>query len=162
MPVVEVRARVAGADPDSIFDVIADFERYPELTEAVRSVRVDGSDELGALHSAWEVYFRNGILRWSEQDVLLRDERRIAFEQTEGDFARFAGEWRIEPVDEGCTVVFVAEFDLGIPTLAYMIDPIAESALRENLAKILVGLIDRPIEFAELPPAPEPAVREAA
>ena len=43
---------------------------------------------------------------------------------------------------------FSVDFDLGMPTLAPMIDPIAESTLRENVVAIVRGLTRRPVELA--------------
>ena len=69
MRTVEMHARVPDARADEVFDRISDFERYSELTDAVRQVKVTASSG-GALVSEWEVTFRDGILRWSEEDEI--------------------------------------------------------------------------------------------
>jgi ribosome-associated toxin RatA of RatAB toxin-antitoxin module len=139
MRIVKMTTPLSGA-PDDVFERICDFERYPELTDAVRSVVVTPHAD-GTLASAWEVNFRNGILRWSETDRVDHEQRTIDFEQLDGDFEAFTGRWSVAPRDGGgCTVGFEAAFDLGMPTLAAMLDPIAEGALRENVARILDGL----------------------
>ncbi|MDV3205559.1 MAG: cyclase, partial [Rhodococcus ruber] len=89
---------------------------------------------------SWTVKFRKGLLRWTEHDVLDRDAGTIAFTQLEGDFEVFDGTWRIGRTEDGASVVFDARFDLGIPSLADILDPVAEGALRENIALILSGL----------------------
>ena len=146
MRIVNITARIGDARPEDVFDRICDFERYPELTDAVRSVIVVARDD-GSVASEWEVRFRNGILRWSETDRIDAARRTIDFEQLDGDFESFAGRWSVHARDGGCTVGFEAAFDLGMPTLAEMLDPIAESALRENVARILTGLTGRPVEL---------------
>ena len=90
--------------------------------------------------SAWEVEFRNGLLRWTEQDDFDRDALRITFAQIEGDLEAFSGQWNVIPVDHGCVVTFFAEFDLGIPSLAAFLEPVAQSAIEENVSKVLWGL----------------------
>lgn len=137
---VQVTAIVPATAPAEAYEVLSDFERYPELTHAVRSVTaVHGED--GTVTSEWEVYFRNGILRWTEADRLDESTLTIAFEQTDGDFDHFSGAWTVEPAGDGCTVRFSASFDLGMPSIAHIIDPIAELALRDNIAIILRGLL---------------------
>lgn len=145
MRTVEIVARVKGRSPSEVFEVLSDFERYPELTEAVHAVSIEGGNG-PRLVSTWEVGFRNGVLRWTEEDEFDGERRTIAFNQLDGDFEHFAGVWRVEDAEDGCVVRLRAEFDLGMPTLADMLDPIAESALRENMTQIVEGLFDRPVE----------------
>ncbi|WP_214324430.1 type II toxin-antitoxin system RatA family toxin [Nonomuraea sediminis] len=136
---VTLTAHVPAAQAGPVFDTLADFGRYPDHTDAVREVVVRQA-EGGALDSDWAVNFRNGVLRWSERDVVDAGERTITFAQTEGDFDRFDGAWRVEQVDGDVVIRFEAEFDLGMPSLAPLIDPIAARTLVENLQRILVGL----------------------
>jgi hypothetical protein len=46
-------------------------------------------------------------------------------------------------------VVFTASFDLGMPSLAGIIDPIAEHTLRENMCSILRGLLGPGVKFLD-------------
>jgi len=140
MPRVIVVGRT-GLDADTAYDRICDFPRYPQLTEAVRDVVITETDDDGGLVSAWTVRFRDGLLRWTERDVFRPLARTIVFTQLKGDFATFEGEWSVEPEGTGCRVTFDSVFDLGIPTLAAIIDPIAESTLRGNVLMILGGLL---------------------
>jgi ribosome-associated toxin RatA of RatAB toxin-antitoxin module len=158
---VVIDALVPDRAPREVFDRISDLERYPEYTDAVRSVQVEAIDEgqAATLLSHWEVVFRNGIMRWSERDTFDVAELSIEFEQTAGDFETFTGRWLVEPGEEGTAVRFVAEFDLGLPTIAEIIDPIAESTLRNNIARILGGLLPGVLVLAPAEPdlAAEPA-----
>ena len=94
----------------------------------------------GGLDSTWEVNFGNGVLIWSEHDVVDRAGLSITFVQTAGDFERFDGGWRVAQAGDDVAVRFDAAFDLGMPGLAPIIDPIAERALVDNIQRILVGL----------------------
>jgi hypothetical protein len=66
----------------------------------------------------------------------------------DGDFAAFTGSWAIEPDGEGSIVRFQASFDLGMPSLAPMIDPIAQRTLADNVRAILGGLLGPAVTFA--------------
>jgi ribosome-associated toxin RatA of RatAB toxin-antitoxin module len=123
-----------------IFPILSDFERYPQLTDAVRSVAVTHAPD-GVVVSTWEVYFRTGILRWTEEDRFDPSSYTITFNQTEGDVEYFAGAWTLEDGNDGCTVRFTADLDLGIPALGSILEPIAERALKDNIRAILNGLL---------------------
>ncbi len=146
MPVVAVTAVVPRRRPDDVFVTIADFAAYPRHTEAVREVAVR-SDGDGALESDWEVNFRNGVLAWTERDDVDPTARKIVFEQLDGDFAVFTGSWAVAPDGDGTVVRFEATFDLGMPSLAPMVDPIAERALVDNIRAILEGLLGPAVTF---------------
>ena len=132
MPLVRVDRTLPDVPADRLFAHVADFERYPLLTDTVRAVRIRGTV------SDWEVNFRKGILRWTEEDTVDPASRTIGFRQIEGDLARFDGAWRISPTgDGGSHIVFEAEFDLGMPSLAEMLDPVAERALLANVGALV-------------------------
>lgn len=160
---VEMPAFLPGARVEAVFDTLTQFERYPSLVGVVRSVKILERPAQGPLTSAWEVYFRNGVLSWTEADWLRRDEQRIDFEQTEGDFDEFSGAWVLTARDGGVDVLFSADFDFGIPSLASIIDPVAARVLTETIQLILRGLFDE-VSFpnGELVPTPAPGSAPAA
>ncbi|MCZ4611905.1 aromatase/cyclase [Streptomyces sp. Lzd4kr] len=137
---VVLHAIAGGSEPATVYHRITDFRRYPELTDTVREVRVDALPD-GSVVSDWTVSFRGGLMRWRERDTFAPDTLTLTFEQLSGDFQTFEGSWRCEPCEGGTLVVFTASFDLGIPTLAEILDPVAESTLRTNIARILAGLV---------------------
>ncbi|MFL6129445.1 MAG: type II toxin-antitoxin system RatA family toxin [Mycobacteriales bacterium] len=148
MPTVTITSRVPDADAGRVFARIADFPAYARYTEAVRDVRVDRTDG-DTVSSTWSVNFRNGVLRWSEVDRIDPGRRTIDFVQTAGDFTHFAGSWRVTGDGSRVEVVFRADFDLGMPSLAAMIDPIAEEALTDNMRLILRGLLGADVQITD-------------
>lgn len=142
---VHMRMLVRGGEAKGTFAKICNFESYPQLTDAVQRVTLTVS-EGGHAVSDWEVLFRNGRLRWSEEDDFDPERLTIRFRQLEGDFESFGGIWSVDEDRAGCAVSLQAEFDLGMPTLAEMLDPVAESALRENVVRIVEGVVGSPIE----------------
>jgi ribosome-associated toxin RatA of RatAB toxin-antitoxin module len=134
--------RSARISADTAYDRIRRFETYPGLVDEVRSVVIHGDDGGGPITSDWEVYFRNGPLRWSEIDYFQEEQRKIIFEQTTGDFEVFRGSWAVEPLDAGCEVTFSTTFDFGIPSLAGILEPIAAKVLKEGIALVLHRLLE--------------------
>lgn len=137
---VEIGMSVPGVGPDDAYRTVGDFAQYPHLTDVVRKVTLSPSTDPKWSFSSWEVIFRDGVLHWSERDVFDDVDRTIRFEQTEGDLAEFTGAWSVVAADQGSAVHFDAYFDLGIPSLGPIIDPIAEATLRQTTVAILKGL----------------------
>ncbi|MFI6701070.1 type II toxin-antitoxin system RatA family toxin [Streptomyces sp. NPDC050509] len=136
---VQVIIRVHDVDAAAAFERVGAFNRYAELSDVIRSVtsrQVNGTEEV----SDWDVYFRNGILSWSETDLFDRDNLTITFEQIDGDFAEFAGVWRLTADGQDCLVDFSAEFDFGIPSLAGILDPVAERVFKETIARVVISI----------------------
>ncbi|MFF0816701.1 type II toxin-antitoxin system RatA family toxin [Rhodococcus sp. NPDC003318] len=129
-----------GCDADEAYRRVSDFERYPQLVDEVRSITVQESTG-GVTASDWEVFFRNGPLRWSEVDYFQPEIRRITFEQTAGYFEVFRGNWQVDPVRDGCVVNFEVTFDFGIPSLVGVLEPIATKVLKEGIALALLQLL---------------------
>src|SRR5262249_41153050 len=146
---VTIRTRTTAHDAAAAYARISDFARYPELTETVRDVDLQPPQADGSIVSEWTVAFRNGLLRWTERDVLDPAALTITFTQLAGDFETFFGTWRVEPVTDATAITFEAVFDLGIPSLADILDPVAEATLRGNILVILRGLLGE-VELAEL------------
>ncbi len=136
---VTLTAHVPGQYATEVYERLCDFGCYPAHSDAVRSVTVTDVTDHVTL-SRWEVAFRNGILRWTEEDTFDRAALRIDFAQLEGDVDEFAGSWVCADADGGSRVTFAARIDLGIPTLADVLEPIATRALLENTTSIVRGL----------------------
>lgn len=132
----------SSVDADNAYQKISRFEQYPDLVDEVRSVRVlDGGVSADTLHSEWEVYFRNGPLRWAEVDYFQPGLRRITFEQTSGDFHIFRGSWQVRSLPEGCEVIFETTFDFGIVSLEGVLEPVATKVLKEGIGIVLHRLL---------------------
>jgi ribosome-associated toxin RatA of RatAB toxin-antitoxin module len=140
MRTVRLRLQVPGKTASEVYQTLADFERYPELSDAVRSVAVTEVSENRTV-SAWEVTFRAGLLRWTEEDTFDPDALSITFRQLEGDAAVFDGSWECVDAAPGSEIVFSARLDMGIPSLADALEPIAVRTLAGNIVSIVRGLV---------------------
>jgi ribosome-associated toxin RatA of RatAB toxin-antitoxin module len=150
---VVMHAMLRGGDATKAYERLADFTAYPDFTDTVRTVSVTILSPT-EVESTWEVNFRKGILVWSEHDHLDPVARRIVFEQITGDFAMFTGSWLVINGEGVVRVEFSSRFDLGIASLAALIDPVACAALRDAVRDILLGLFGPEIEINVLEAAP--------
>jgi len=123
-----------------VYETLTDFERYPALCEAVQNVAVtEVSDNFAVSH--WEVTFRAGKLRWTEADTFDPGASSITFRQLEGDMAVFDGSWECTDAAHGSEIFFCASLDMGIPSLADALEPIAARTLIDNIVSIVRGLV---------------------
>ncbi|RDI35589.1 ribosome-associated toxin RatA of RatAB toxin-antitoxin module [Rhodococcus sp. AG1013] len=149
---VVMHIRAEHVQPEAAYTRISDFARYPELTETVLALELEPAQADGSVISSWLVRFRKGTLRWTERDVLDPIARRIEFAQISGDFLTMEGSWQLdpEPDRDGVLIRFETRFDLGIPSLAEILDPVAESTLRSNIVLILTGLLGSVVDVGPL------------
>lgn len=156
MSVSVVISAISDVAPDEAFRRLAAYERYPDQTTTVLSVDIEQRDS--GSFSTWRVDFRGGVLCWTEKDEVDVSARSLTFRQVEGDLDLFEGAWLVTGVGDGSQLVFTAELDMGIPTLAPIIDPVARQALQSNIRAILRGLFsDARLDWVDpAPVAPGP------
>jgi ribosome-associated toxin RatA of RatAB toxin-antitoxin module len=142
MRIVRLQLHVPHRSAGDVYATLADFERYPQLSQAVRSVAVTEVSQNRTV-SAWEVTFRAGLLRWTEEDTFDPGARSITFRQLEGDIAIFEGSWLCLDNPPGSEILFSAQLDMGIPSLADALEPIAARTLIDNTVLIVRGLVGR-------------------
>ena len=142
MRTLRLRLHVPDKPASEVYATLADFGRYPELCDAVRSVVVTEVSENRTV-SHWEVTFRAGLLRWTEEDTFDPGALSITFRQLEGDAAVFDGSWQCADAEQGSEIVFAARLDMGIPSLADALEPIAVRTLIDNIVSIVRGLVGR-------------------
>jgi len=140
MRTVCLRLHVPHKPASDVYATLAEFERYPDLCDAVQNVAVTEVSE-NLTVSSWEVTFRAGLLRWTEEDTFDPGALSITFRQLEGDIAIFDGSWQCVDATPGSEIVFYAKLDMGIPSLADALEPIAVRTLIDNIASIVRGLV---------------------
>jgi len=140
MRTVLLRLHVPDQSASDVYAALADFERYPVLCEAVQSVAVTEVSENRTV-SRWEVTFRAGLLCWTEEDTFEPGTLTITFRQLDGDIPVFDGSWQCVDAVPGSEVLFSARLDMGIPSLADALEPIAARTLIDNIVSIVRGLV---------------------
>ena len=136
---VEITISAPGTDPNEVFRNLSDYEAYPERTDAVLRVTLSAGAG-GRERCTWEVKFRRGILIWTEEGTVDTERRRIEFTLVDGDLDALTGHWQVDEVPAGSLIHFACAFDMGIPTLAHLIEPVAADTLRANVVDMCKGL----------------------
>jgi ribosome-associated toxin RatA of RatAB toxin-antitoxin module len=129
------------APVERVWKAVVDIEAYPASMDSVRWVRVVEEDGPRLRRSAWSIVLKGSILEWEEQERLDPVAHVMGFDQVRGDLERFTGRWVLEEQRPGVTrVLLEISFEIGIPLLADMLNPVAQRSLRENCAEMLRGV----------------------
>lgn len=140
MPHVDVNLPIEAPVAET-WRAVTRLEDYAAYMENVESVSVLGQTETGARVSAWSVLLKGSVLEWVEEDELDETTRTMTFTQVSGDLDEFKGYWRVDDRGDGTSVVtFSVDFEIGIPLLADMLNPVASKALRENSERMLQAI----------------------
>ena len=144
----EMNGHLSGVSAADAFARLSDFASYAELAPSIRSIQIEQLDEQ-TVRTKWNVNFRGGTMRWTEDDRLDPDAGTITFKLVEGSLKQFEGAWEVSDADGGSDVRFTCDFALGMPAMATFIDPLAERAIRDNVREILKGLFGAAYEPGE-------------
>ncbi len=140
MPSVSLDINI-NASVDRVWEAVLDIERYSDSMENVRWVKILERDGATLRRSAWSIVLKGSILEWQEEDRIDPEAHTVRFQQLSGDLAEFDGEWNLEELEPGLTrVTFDVSFEIGIPLLAEMLNPVAQRSLGENCKEMLAGV----------------------
>jgi ribosome-associated toxin RatA of RatAB toxin-antitoxin module len=129
------------APADRVWEAVVDVERYPESMENVRWAKILEYEHADARKTAWSVLLKGSILEWRDRETLDHVARVMSFEQLSGDMEVFTGSWELTELGpERTAVKLEMRFEIGIPLLADMLNPVAERALRGNARDMLLGV----------------------
>jgi ribosome-associated toxin RatA of RatAB toxin-antitoxin module len=137
---LEVTASITGQSASELFPLLCDMEQYPKSCEAILSLKVSSSENSTTI-SKWTVKFGHGVATWTEEDLVDVAATTIRFRRLSGDIDSFTGSWIVRDNEDGCTVHFAADFDIGLPGLAVIIEPMIASTLRQNITAIMKGIL---------------------
>jgi ribosome-associated toxin RatA of RatAB toxin-antitoxin module len=139
MPRIKV-TEILDAPIKDVWELICDLDSYPRIMDPVRSIKILSKGKDWTL-VGWEVELKGSILRWTEREDRYPQNYRVVYEQVDGDLEMLQGHWELREIDGNRTeATLEIEFEIGIPMLRDMLNPIAERALRENARIMLRSL----------------------
>ncbi len=140
MPEVKVDLTI-DAPIETVWETVVDVESYQNTMDTVRWVKIVERRDKRVRCAAWSVLLKGSILEWEEEEHLDLAAHRIEFRQLRGDLEHFDGRWVLEAAGaERTTVLFEVVFEIGIPLLAEMLNPVAQRSLQENCTEMLRGI----------------------
>ena len=138
MPIVQTTLAIPNVELQAVWQAVSAFDKYPETMESVLSVDFLERSDSTAI-SSWRVSLNGSELAWIEKDTF-EPYGRIVFDSIDGDLEVFRGQWVLSELSAGVSVTFEVEFDLGIPSLAEVLNPVGVQALEENSRSMLLGI----------------------
>ena len=140
MPEVKIDLEIQ-APVDRVWETIIDIEHYQDSMDSVRSIEIVKELNEHLRRVAWSVLLKGSILEWEEEERIDPEAYTVSFKQLRGDLEHFDGRWALEATSpERTKVVFEVEFEIGIPMLAEMLNPVAQRSLKENCTEMLQGI----------------------
>lgn len=137
MPTVTVDLMIS-APAHAVWAQVKDVEAYPQFMENVRSVAIIDHADGATRTTRWSTLLKGSVLEWTEVEVIDDASLRIEFQQLDGDLDLFEGHWQLTASSATKTRVELAvAFEIGIPLLADMLNPVAARALKGNSEAML-------------------------
>jgi coenzyme Q-binding protein COQ10 len=115
MPTLDV-CRVLPHQPEELFDIAADVERYPEFLPWWLSAKIRRRD--GDVYYTDQVIGFGPVTQRFSTKTVLRRPKEIGVTATEGPFETFNLTWRFGAVEKvRCEVTIVGEIEFRAPLL---------------------------------------------
>ena len=107
--------------PEQMFDLVADVEHYPEFVPGYREAKVD--QRSGDILQTSQCIGLGVVNARFHSVATLNRPTCIQIRSMESPFDSLDVEWRFEPAEEGCRVVFRADARLGNGLAARLFQP---------------------------------------
>lgn len=137
------RSIVINAPPDKCFDVITDYERYPEFLPEVKKTRT-----LNRRGNECDVQYEAEVVKRIKYTVHLKEERptRVSWTFIDGDFMRDnRGGWVLEDFGDGKTkATYTVEITLGPLVPKSIINALVDTSLPKLLENFKKRIESRP------------------
>lgn len=133
---VVVEREMTGVDPDLLWRFARTIVDFPKSMPSVISVE-DVSSARDGSKTSWQVLFNGNTMSWTEENSFDDAARSYRFVQIEGDLAEWRGEFSLQLHPPMVVARYDLYFDLGIPALADILEPLGEVAIRDNCGEML-------------------------
>lgn len=126
------RSIVINAPPEKLFDIITQYEKYPEFLSEVKKIRV-----LERKENTVKVQYEVDVIKTIRYTILVTEERpkRMSWTFVEGEVMKDnKGSWVLEPDGEGRTkATYTAELALGPLVPKTIVNALTETSLPKML-----------------------------
>lgn len=138
MPYVECTI-FANGDAREAYEIAKKMEEYPNFMENLESVKVV---ERGKDYTItdWFAKVDGREFKWQEKDVFDDENLNITYQQTAGDLKKFEGQWRFTRENGGTRITLTVDFEMGIPMLAGLLNPILKKKVKSNSEAMLLAI----------------------
>jgi ribosome-associated toxin RatA of RatAB toxin-antitoxin module len=105
------------------------------------SVKIEEWETPVIRRTEWGMIIKGATLIWRDREVIDHEEHSVRFTQVSGDLKEFEGAWEVDEIDPAVTHVKLRiSFEIGVPLLVGMLNPVAKRALYDNAKEMLEGV----------------------
>lgn len=140
MPTVNAEIAVA-APVDRVYQIARDIEKFPEFMDDVESVEIlEQTPEKQV--SKWGSIIKefNRTITWTEADYWDDAARTCRWEQLEGDFTRYEGEWQFVSDGEGTIARLTIDYEYTVPLIGALIQGLLLKKMQANVKSMLEAI----------------------
>ncbi|MDI9583677.1 MAG: SRPBCC family protein [Acidobacteriota bacterium] len=140
MPTVNAEIAVA-APVDRVYQIARDIEKFPEFMDDVESVEIlEQTPEKQV--SKWGSIIKefNRTITWTEADYWDDAARTCRWEQLEGDFTRYEGEWQFVSDGEGTIARLTIDYEYTVPLIGALIQGLLLKKMQANVQSMLEAI----------------------
>lgn len=141
MPTVTAAVDIA-APLDRVYALSRDIEAFPSFMPDVQEVKILEQRPDGYQRSSWVGIVKEfkRTISWTEEDHWDDTAHTCRFEQTEGDFALYRGDWRFTAADGGTHVELEVEYEYDVPLIGNLIKALLKRKMQENCDNMLAAI----------------------
>ncbi len=122
------RTEIVDIDINKLYDVLVDYEKYPEFVDGVSGIKVLSKDEKAA-----KVEYNLNMIKSFKYIINLKQERpaRLSWSLDSGDlFKKNDGEWKLKDLGNGKTeVTYTLDVDFKIFAPSSILSALTEKNL---------------------------------
>jgi len=121
------RSIVIAVTPEQLFDLIADYRKYPEFLPEVKKTTVEGDGPDATVH--YEVDIKATLIKYTLKHRSQRPAR-LEWEMTKGQMMKEnKGAWTLKAVPGGTEATYSIELKLGALVPSFIEKVLAETSL---------------------------------
>ncbi|MCL4439326.1 MAG: aromatase/cyclase [Firmicutes bacterium] len=143
MPYIECTILARG-DAREAYEIAKNMEEYPKFMENLENLTVVERGE-GYTITDWLAKVDGRDFKWQERDVFDDENLTITYKQTAGDLKKFEGQWTFDKEEDGTKITLTVDFEMGIPVLAGLLNPILKKKVKSN-SDAMLEAIKRKVE----------------
>ena len=141
MPTVE--ARISTKAPlEQVYALARDIEAFPQFMPDVQEVTVLERTADGRQVSSWVGVIKEfkRTIKWTEADYWDDASHVCTFQQTEGDFAVYQGDWKFVAAGGVTEVVLTLEYEYDVPLIGNLIKGLLLRKMQQNCDNMLAAI----------------------
>ena len=135
------------SDPQKVFKIASQVEKFPDYMPDVKKVELIYRNDDGHSRSSWVALAKiasiNKEIKWIEDEWWDLSTLSSRFEQVEGDYKHYSGDWAFTKTESGTHVKLTVDYDLGLPLIGPMILKLLDNLTRNNLDSMLKAIKER-------------------